>query len=83
MVVTDIAKLNDVLQKLRASGFRICLDDVGAGSTSFQSLYGLQVDYAKIDGTFVRGASGSPRDMAMLRSMVDVCRQLDLTLIGE
>ncbi|KAA0581303.1 EAL domain-containing protein [Azospirillum sp. B21] len=83
VVVTDIAKLNDVLQKLRQVGFRICLDDVGAGSTSFQSLYGIQADYAKIDGKFVRGAVNSPRDMAMLRSMVDVCRQLGLELIGE
>jgi EAL domain-containing protein (putative c-di-GMP-specific phosphodiesterase class I) len=83
VVVSDIGKLNEVLQKLRGVGYRICLDDVGAGSTSFQSLYGLQVDYAKIDGKFVRGAAGNARDMAMLRSMVDVCRQLDLTLIGE
>ncbi|CBS86737.1 Signaling protein controlling chemotaxis (PAS, EAL, GGDEF domains) [Azospirillum lipoferum 4B] len=83
VVVTDIAKLNEVLQKLRGVGFRICLDDVGAGSTSFQSLYGIQADYAKIDGKFVRGAVNSPRDMAMLRSMVDVCRQLGLELIGE
>lgn len=83
VVVTDIAKLNEVLQRLRESGFRICLDDVGAGSTSFQSLYGIQADYAKIDGKFVRGAVNSPRDMAMLRSMVDVCRQLGLELIGE
>ncbi len=83
VVVTDIAKLNEVLQKLRQAGYRICLDDVGAGSTSFQSLYGIQADYAKIDGKFVRGAVDNPRDMAMLRSMVDVCRQLGLTLIGE
>ncbi|KAA0598582.1 EAL domain-containing protein [Azospirillum lipoferum] len=83
VVVTDIAKLNEVLQKLRESGFRICLDDVGAGSTSFQSLYGIQADYAKIDGKFVRGAVANPRDMAMLRSMIDVCRQLGLELIGE
>ncbi|WP_448189542.1 EAL domain-containing protein [Azospirillum sp. sgz301742] len=83
VVVSDIGKLNDVLQKLRGAGYRLCLDDVGAGSTSFQSLYGLQVDFAKIDGSFVRGAAGSARDMAMLRSMVDVCHQLDLTLIGE
>ncbi len=83
VVVTDIATLNGVLQQLRQAGYRICLDDVGAGSTSFQSLYGLQADYAKIDGQFVRGAAENPRDMAMLRSMVDVCGQLGLTLIGE
>jgi EAL domain-containing protein (putative c-di-GMP-specific phosphodiesterase class I)/PAS domain-containing protein len=83
VVVTDIMKLNEVLQKLRSAGFRICLDDVGSGATSFQSLYGLRVDFAKIDGHFVRNALSSERDMAMLRSMVDVCRQLDLRLIGE
>ncbi|MBP2292192.1 sensor domain-containing phosphodiesterase [Azospirillum rugosum] len=83
VVVTDIARLNEVLQKLRTAGFRICLDDVGAGSTSFQSLYGIQADFAKIDGKFVRGAVENARDMAMLRSMVDVCRQLGLGLIGE
>lgn len=83
VVVTDIAKLNEVLQKLRAAGFRICLDDVGAGSTSFQSLYGIQADFAKIDGHFVRGAVNNGRDMAMLRSIVDVCGQLGLGLIGE
>ncbi|MCW2236246.1 sensor domain-containing phosphodiesterase [Azospirillum canadense] len=83
VVVTDIARLNEVLQKLRTAGFRICLDDVGAGSTSFQSLYGIQADFAKIDGQFVRGAVDNARDMAMLRSMVDVCRQLGLGLIGE
>lgn len=83
VVVTDIARLNEVLQKLRDKGLRICLDDVGSGATSFQSLYGLQVDFAKIDGSFVRGALTNTRDMAMLRSMVDVCRQLGLELIGE
>ena len=31
----------------------------------------------------MRNALTSERDMAMLRSMVDVCRQLDLRLIGE
>ena len=36
-----------------------------------------------IDGQFVRGAVDNPRDMAMLRSMVDVCHQLGLGLIGE
>lgn len=83
VVVTDIGRLNAVLQKLRTAGYQVCLDDVGSGATSFQSLYGLQVDYAKIDGTFVRGAAEKARDMAMLRSMVDVCQHLDLTLIGE
>jgi EAL domain-containing protein (putative c-di-GMP-specific phosphodiesterase class I) len=83
VVVSDMVRLNEVLQSLRASGFRICLDDVGSGGTSFQSLYGLQVDFAKIDGQFVRGAVTNPRDMALLRSMVDVCHQLDLKLVGE
>ena len=81
--VGDFESLNQTLQKLRKKGHRVCLDDVGSGSTSFQSLHGLQVDVAKIDGRFVRGALQRPRDMTMLRSIAETCHQLELTVVGE
>ena len=81
--VGDFESLNATLQKLRQAGHRVCLDDVGSGSTSFQSLHGLQVDVAKIDGQFVRGALKRPRDMTMLRSIAETCKHLDLELVGE
>ncbi len=81
--VGDFESLNSTLQKLRKAGHRVCLDDVGSGSTSFQSLHGLQVDVAKIDGQFVRGALKRPRDMTMLRSIAETCKPLDLEIVGE
>ena len=81
--VGDFESLNATLQKLRQAGHRVCLDDVGSGSTSFQSLHGLQVDVAKIDGQFVRGALKRPRDMTILKSIAETCMHLDLELVGE
>ncbi|HEX2114544.1 MAG TPA: EAL domain-containing protein, partial [Alphaproteobacteria bacterium] len=43
------------LQELRAAGFRICLDDFGAGASSFDYLKAFTVDFIKIDGKYVRG----------------------------
>lgn len=81
--VIDFARMEEVVQSLRDSGFRVCLDDVGAGTTSFQTLYRLQVDYAKIDGQFVRQALANDRDRTMLGVLVDTCRQLGMPAVGE
>ena len=81
--VGDIAELNKKLQMIRRGGQKICLDDVGASSTSFESLHGLQVDFVKIDGRQVRGAIADARHLAVLKSIVDVCRELDVETIAE
>ncbi|WP_420547074.1 EAL domain-containing protein [Curvivirga sp.] len=83
VAVSNFEKLNKTLQDFRAQGIEVCLDDVGAGSTSFQSLYDLQVDYLKIDGKFVREAAENPRDMAMLKSIIKNGKQLGCKLIAE
>ncbi|MDX1738509.1 MAG: EAL domain-containing protein, partial [Alphaproteobacteria bacterium] len=83
VAVNNFEKLNNTLQSFRQEGIEVCLDDVGAGSTSFQSLYDLQVDYLKIDGKFVREAASNPRDMAMLKSIIKNGKQLGCKLIAE
>ncbi len=83
VAVSDFVALNRVLQSFRKEGIEVCLDDVGAGSTSFQSLYELQVDYLKIDGKFVREAAENPRDMAMLKSIIKNGKELGCKLIAE
>jgi len=82
-VVENFGRIDAALQSLRRSGVRVCLDDVGAGTTSFRSLKSLTVDFVKLDGALVRQAVGDRRDRAVLTSILDVCRSLDVRVIAE
>ncbi|MBK3777583.1 EAL domain-containing protein [Azospirillum brasilense] len=81
--VNDFQGLNRVLGHLRKLGLRICLDDVGSGTTSFMSLNELRVDYAKLDGRIVQGALTNSRDLTILRSIVEIARHLGTDLVAE
>lgn len=81
--ITDLDSLNALLQDIRARGFKVCLDDFGAGLSGFQYLKRLEVDYVKIDGSYVRGAIADPKSRAFLHAMATLCQDLGVKTIGE
>ena len=81
--LTDLPRAARVLEELRRVGHRICLDDFGAGAASFPYIQALPVDFVKIDGSYVRRLGGSPRDDAILRAMVGLCREIRVQVIAE
>jgi diguanylate cyclase (GGDEF)-like protein/PAS domain S-box-containing protein len=70
------------LQALRNLGARIALDDFGMGYSSLAYLKHLPVDLLKLDKQFVAGI-GSPRDEAILRSMISLGHSLGLEVLAE
>lgn len=81
--ISDFRALNRTLERLRKLGLRICLDDVGSGTTSFMSLNELRVEYAKLDGSIVRGALENSRERAILHSIVEIARHMNTELVAE
>lgn len=87
--VTESSALSDLdvadmrIQALRQRGFKVCLDDFGAGAASFAYLRALTVDSVKIDGRFVRDMVGAPRDGALIRHLASLCRDLNVTTVAE
>src|SRR5262249_37678626 len=73
----------NLVSRLRQRGFRVCLDDFGAGSSSFHYLNSFPVDFVKIDGKYVKNAIDSPRDRAFLKAMAQLCHDLDTATIAE
>jgi EAL domain-containing protein (putative c-di-GMP-specific phosphodiesterase class I) len=76
----DVARF---LQSVRKTGYRICLDDFGAGASSFDYLKAFAVDFIKIDGKYVRGIVSSERDRAFVTAMTDLARRLSIAVIAE
>lgn len=83
MAVTDFTFANNLIQALRRMGFRVCLDDFGSGAASFQYLRQLDVDFIKIDGEYVRQVLSTPREAAILKSIITLARELSTGVIAE
>lgn len=81
--ILDLKAIGDVVQQIRALGFKVYLDDFGAGAAGFQYLKNLRVDAVKIDGAYIKDAVESREDRAFLRSMVMLCKELGIETVGE
>lgn len=81
-----IANLNHAqqfLQEVRGLGCKFALDDFGVGFSSFHQLKHLDVDYLKIDGSFIRNLARDPVDQQLVKAMVDVARALGKQTVAE
>jgi len=79
----NLDKSRELLDKIKAHGSRLALDDFGGGLSSFASLKSLPVDYLKIDGAFVRDMMSSPVDYAVVKSINEVGHAMGARTIAE
>ena len=79
----DLERANNFIQRLRKSGFPVCLDDFGAGAASFGYLMSLEVDVVKLDGPVVKDAQRARRGKALLESMATLCKNLGIETVAE
>jgi EAL domain-containing protein (putative c-di-GMP-specific phosphodiesterase class I) len=61
----------------------VCLDDFGAGSSSYAYLQKLHVDVVKIDGRYVKQLAEDGRDATLVRHLVNLCKELGLATVAE
>ena len=81
--ITDLPRAQRVIQDLRRSGHKVCLDDFGAGAASFPYLQALTIDFVKIDGAYIGRMLDTVRDHAILKAMVGLCGDLKVATIAE
>jgi diguanylate cyclase (GGDEF)-like protein/PAS domain S-box-containing protein len=72
-----------MLEALRSHGFRIALDDFGTGYSSLSYLRRFPVDRLKIDRSFIRDATLSDDDAAIVVTILDLARALGIDPIAE
>ncbi len=83
MVTGDTETLDDTLQAIRKLGVHVSVDDFGTGTSSLQMVRRLHLDGLKIDRSFVHRVAQDDRGRRFIRSILDLARDLDLTVIAE
>jgi diguanylate cyclase (GGDEF)-like protein len=81
--VRDLNDAQTFIAAARELGCRLALDDFGAGFCSFAYLRRLDVDYFKIDGSFVRDLESSALSLSIVRSIAQIARSIDKQTIAE
>lgn len=70
-----IDDLKDRIRSLRDLGYRIAVDDLGAGYSGLSSFSQLEPDIVKLDMSLIRDIDGSSSKASLVRSMISVCTQ--------
>ena len=82
-IMADPQRTGLVLEELSSMGVHIAIDDFGTGYSSLTYLKRLPVDEIKIDKSFVLGMARDEGDAAIVRSTVDLGRNLNLRVVAE
>ncbi|WP_019399085.1 EAL domain-containing protein [Pseudoxanthomonas sp. GW2] len=83
VAVRNLRRVVPVIERLRAAGCRIALDDFGAGMSSFGYLKNLPVDIIKIDGSFIRDLDSDPVSRIIVSAIAQIGHQRGLRVVAE
>ncbi|HEX3853304.1 MAG TPA: EAL domain-containing protein [Polyangiaceae bacterium] len=78
-----VTSIHERVAELRALGFQIALDDLGAGYAGLTSFTLLEPEFVKLDMSLVRDVHSSPTKQKIIRSMVRLCKDLGKQIIAE
>jgi len=87
--LTDRASLEEVsgvaerLERLRALGFRIAIDDLGTGQGDPLTFTQLEPEFVKLDISVIRGIDRDPGKRKIVQSMIRVCHNMRMTMVAE
>jgi EAL domain-containing protein (putative c-di-GMP-specific phosphodiesterase class I) len=81
--VSNLAKAQSVIDRLKGHGCTIALDDFGAGLSSFAYLKNFNVDTLKIDGSFIRDISENRISESMVAAITQVAEVMGLQTVAE
>jgi EAL domain-containing protein (putative c-di-GMP-specific phosphodiesterase class I) len=76
-------ELADFVREFRAAGFRIAIDDFGAGASNYDRVLGVQPDIIKLDRSLIANAAASSRARRLFPHMVALLREAGSLVVVE
>ncbi len=79
----SVGDAKDRVRSLRGMGYRLALDDLGAGYAGLNSFSVLEPEIVKLDMSLVRNVHRDPMKYRLIESMMDLCRSLTIEVVAE
>ena len=79
----DIGRAQRAISSLKKVGCKFALDDFGVGYSSFSYVRHLDIDYVKIDGSFIRQINDNLEDRVFVKALNDVAKGMGIETIAE
>jgi EAL domain-containing protein (putative c-di-GMP-specific phosphodiesterase class I) len=83
MSLDHVDDLDARIRRLRSLGFRVAVDDLGAGYSGLSSFAQLEPDVAKLDMSLIRDVHAKPKKQSIVRSLQRLCVELGILLVAE
>jgi len=81
--IVDPGKLVELLDEFRAAGFRVALDDLGAGYSSLNLLTRIKPDFVKLDMDLIRNVDTDYYKSRVAAKLLELARELRVTTVVE
>lgn len=81
--LSDIADLRVRLASLRRMGYRLAVDDLGAGYAGLTWFSQLEPEVVKLDMALTRAIDSEPTKQKLVASMTRLCSDLGMRVVGE
>ncbi len=81
--ISNLETAVDFIKRIKRIGCKIALDDFGSGMSSLNYLKVLEVDYLKIDGSFVHDIKTNPLSRTIVKAIVEIANELNIKTVAE
>ena len=82
-IINDFQDFDLALDNYRRQGYKLAIDDTGAGHSGLQSLVSISYDFIKLDRSLIQGINQEFVKQALLESFVDFANKINSILIAE
>lgn len=83
VLIEDLARIQEKLQRVRDMGISVSIDDFGTGYSSLSRIKNLPVDHIKIDKSFIDDIDKSPQDLKIVQAIILMAQGLQLKVVAE
>jgi EAL domain-containing protein (putative c-di-GMP-specific phosphodiesterase class I) len=81
--IDDYRRMNRAVERIRANGVRLAIDDAGAGFASLRHILRLAPDIIKLDGSLIAGIDRDGAQQALAAGLISFAERIGATVIAE